>query len=90
MTIGDVDCSPKEFRDCITTAFPKLADGGGFEFLKCAPSTRKLEVIPFNICNSARRLRAWIGSAKVYIRPIQMDLDLTASEEFDGSNEVRT
>ena len=89
ITINDVDCSPKEFRDCITAAFPKLAAGGGFEYLKCAPSTRKLEVIPFHICNSVRRLRAWIGNAKVYLRPIQMNLDLTASEELNGHNEVR-
>lgn len=90
ITVTDVDCSPQELREHITMAFPKLSAGGGFEYLKCAPSTWKLEVIPYAICNCAHRLRAWIGSAKIYIRPIQMNLDLSTSEEFDDSNEVRT
>ena len=83
----DVDCSPQEFRDCITNAFLKLSTGGGFEYLKCTPSTRRLEVIPFQITNSPPRLKAWIGTANIYIRPIQINLDLSTSEEFN--NEVR-
>lgn len=90
ITVTDVDCSPQELREHITMAFPKLSAGGGFEYLKCAPSTRMLEVIPLAICNCARRLKACIGNAKVYIRPIQMNLDLSTSEEFDDSSEVRT
>lgn len=88
ITIPDIDCSPQEFRKCITTAFPKLNAGGGFEYLKCTPSTRKLEIIPFGISNSPRRLKAWIGTANIYIRPIQINLDLCTSEEFNN-NEVR-
>ena len=89
ITITDVDCSAQELREHITMAFPKLSAGGGFEYLKCAPSTRKLEVIPFAIGNCACRLRAWIGNAKIYIRPMQINLDLSTSEEFDDTNAVR-
>ena len=56
--------------------------------LKCTTSTRKLEVIPFRFCSSARILRAWIGTARIYIRPIQADLDLTPTEEI-GDHIVR-
>lgn len=38
--VTDVDCSPQELREHITMAFPKLSAGGGFEYLKCAPSTQ--------------------------------------------------
>ena len=40
--VPDVECSAKEFNDIIIKAFPKLENAGGFEFLKCAPSIRKL------------------------------------------------
>lgn len=88
ISIPDIDCSSREFHDCITATFPKLGGGGGFEFLKCTPSTRKLEVIPYSISSCARRLKAWIGTANIYLRPIQMNLDLSASDEF-GNDEVR-
>ena len=55
--------------------------------LKCTPSTRRLEVIPFQITNSPLRLKVRIGTANIYIRPIQINLDLSTSEEFN--NEVR-
>ena len=87
ITLPDIDCSPEDFRKCITTAFPKLDASGGFEYLKCAPSTRKLEVIPFPVSNSPHRLKAWMGTANIYIRPIQRNLDLHKCEEFD--DEVR-
>ena len=67
-------------------SFPKLRNAGGFEFLKCTPSTRCLELIPFKISNAPHRLKAWIGSAKIYIRPIQACLDLSPAD--DSSDEV--
>ena len=83
ISILDVDCETSEFHETLLQAFPKLRDGGGFEMLKCASSTRKLEVIPFSISKSPRLLRSWIGTARIYIRPIQVDLDLTAVEGID-------
>ena len=84
ITIPDIDCSSQEFQDSIIAAFPKLGAGGGYEFLKCTPSTRKLEVIPYAISSCARRLKAWIGTANIYLRPIQINLDLSTSNEFDN------
>jgi len=86
--IANIDCNVKEFHEEIMNSFPKLRNAGGFEFLKCSPSTRILEIIPFGISNSPRRLKAYMGTAKVYIRPIQVDLDLAPAQEFISSNEV--
>ena len=77
VTILDVDCETAEFNETLLQAFPKLKYGGGFEMLKCTSSTRKLEVIPFTISSSARLLKAYMGTARIYIRPIQVNLDLT-------------
>ena len=72
-----------EFNETLLQAFPKLQLAGGFEMLKCASSTRMLEVIPLTISSSARQLKAYIGTARIYIRPIQADLDLTPPEGID-------
>ena len=86
--VPNVECSAKEFNEIIIKSFPRLENAGGFEFLKCTPSTRKLEVIPFSVSSSPRRLKAWIGTAKLYLRPIQVDLDLEPTDEFISSDEV--
>lgn len=83
VTIPDVDCDIAEFNEALLQAFPKLQYGGGFEILKCTSSTRKLEIIPFTISRSVRLLRGYIGTARLYIRPIQVDLDLTPTEGID-------
>lgn len=73
------------------TAFPKLKDGGGFELLRCMPSTRDLEEIPSPACLSPRLLRSRIGTARIYIRPIQVDLDIEAVDFKDNTKTmVRT
>ena len=80
VTVADVNCSPQEFQETLLTEFPKLRKGGGFELLKCSASTRQLELIPFSISNSPSLLRSWIGTARIYLRPIQLNLDLTPTE----------
>ena len=77
VTIPDIDCGVKEFNDIILETFPKLNQGGGFELLKCTQSSRNLEILPYQISCSPRLLKQSIGSAKIYIRPIQADLDLS-------------
>ena len=77
VTITDIDFGAKEFNDIILEAFPKLKQGGGFEFLKCSQSSRILEIIPYQISHSPHLLKQSIGSANVYIRPIQANLDLS-------------
>ena len=62
--------------------FPKLQQGGGFELLKIAGTTRSrnLQVLP---CPSNGYTIAYlkdpstmIGQAAIYIRPLQQDLPL--------------
>jgi len=77
LTIPNIDCSPGDFQEFIMGEFPKLRAGGGIEFLKCLQSSRNLEVIPHSVSSSPRVLKAWIGSARVYLRPIQKSLDLS-------------
>ena len=61
--------------------FPKLADGGGFEMLRVPEEGGKeLEVIPVQADGySVEYLRAVITTAKIFIQPLQCDLDLTPS-----------
>jgi len=83
ITICDVNCSPQAFHEALLNAFPKLQHGGGFELLRCTASSRQLELIPFSISNSPQLLKSWIGTARIYIRPIQVNLDLTPTEGFE-------
>lgn len=59
--------------------FPKLEDAGGYEFLRLGVGgVGNLQLIkPPPHCYSVEYLRAVIGSAKIFIRPLQHDLDLT-------------
>lgn len=67
------------FHDDVMAAFPKLADGGGYELLRTKQNNnRELCVIPppsggYN----AEYLKSIVGQAKVYIRPIQKNLSTT-------------
>ena len=88
VVVTDIDCSTSEFHEHLFQAFPKLKDCGGFECLRCIPSTRDLEVIPSPACHTPKLLRNRIGSGRVYIRPIQMDLDIEPEDEFDVTNQV--
>ena len=79
--VPDVDCTTEQFYDVLMEAFPKLKDSGGFELMRCIPSTRDLELIKSPACLSPRLLRSQIGTARIYIRPIQADLDIEADNE---------
>ncbi len=73
--------SPDELRNTIVTQFPKLKTGGGFEFLHCQPKSRDLHLIPSRVCSSIGMLRRMIGNDRVYIRPIQRNIDLAVVKE---------
>ena len=80
--IPDVDCSTDEFHEVLVNSFPKLKNCGGFELLRCIPSTRDLELIPSPSCYSPRLLRNRIGTARIYIRPIQAHLGLHVDKDM--------
>ena len=81
ITIPDITCGSQKFTEIIYDAYPKLQKGGGFELLKCNQSSRELDLIPFSISYSPQLLKEKMGTAKVYIRPIQMDLDLAPQKD---------
>lgn len=73
------DGGPEELHEELMQQYPKLSSGGGYELLR-ASGNRKLEIIPVpqEGC-SVNFLRSVVHSAKVYVRPIQRDLDMTPS-----------
>ena len=81
--IPDVECSAQEFKETLITEFPKLADAGGFELMRCIPNSRQLEPISTTVSQQPKSLKAIVGNGRIYIRPIQRDLDLTPCEDAD-------
>lgn len=77
--VPDIDCDAKEFVRIIVDHYPKLDGCGGFELLRCISNSRNLEVISPQIASSPKLLKAIVGSSKVYIRPIQKELDLEST-----------
>ena len=69
--------SGEEFREMILSHFPKLRDGGGFDLLQCIPNTKHLDVISPSVAMNAKLLKAAVGNGRVYVRPIQKNLDLS-------------
>ncbi len=67
----------EQFKAVIYKAFPPLEISGGFQFLKCVPNTRKLELLSVIVHSSVSHLKLCVGYARTYIRPVQRDLDLT-------------
>lgn len=68
-----------ELQDELIREFPKLANMGGYELLR-APETGSRELVVIDIPHdvySVEYLQAVVKSAKVYIFPLQKDLDLT-------------
>lgn len=59
--------------------YPKLASAGGYELLRQGAG-RQLEEIPIPPAGySADYLKSVVHNAKVYVRPLQTSLNLTAS-----------
>ena len=79
----NVDCTTEEFHQTIINAYPKLQGTGGFELLRCKAATRDLELIPSPTCHSLRLLRNSIksNSSKIYICPIQLDIEMVIKEK---------
>ena len=76
IVIPNINCSWSEFKDEIFAAFPVLNGCGGFEFLRCISNTKELELIKVSVAQSPQLLKQMIGNARVFIRPIQRDLNL--------------
>ncbi len=75
-------CSMEEFRSIIVRTFPKLNHCGGFEMLRCATNSKDLVVVEGKITQSVKMLKSVIGNGRLYLRPIQRNLDLTTVEDL--------
>ena len=74
----DLNIDAEEFRDLLISHYPRLSEGGGFQFHKCSPNSRKLEQLSSTTLSSPAMLKSRVGNARTYIRPMQRDLDITA------------
>ena len=87
--IADVDCSHQAFHEQLVEAFPKLASSGGFELLRCVANSRLLEPISSSIAISPKLLKSVIGKGRLFIRPIQRNLDVDTCEECSSTQVFR-
>lgn len=75
----------------LSETYPKLRDGGGYEFLRTdGRSTTRLVVIPCSKTEgySVQYLKDNLNQATAYIRPLQNDLSFTPLEGDGGLIEV--
>lgn len=76
------DDDPSVISNKLMDVFPKLQEGGGFEFLKILGSTRSRNLGLLPCPRSGYTLEylkdpsTMIGQATIYIRPLQKDLPL--------------
>ena len=78
--IPDIDCSSAEFHHQIIQVFPKLKDAGGFELMRCMYNSKLLEPLSPTVTTSPRLLRSVTGKSRIFIRPIQKNLELDATD----------
>lgn len=72
-----LDMAFDEVKDVLFDVFPRLKDGGGFQFLKGVSNSRSLEPLSKAVYTSLRVLKQRVGQGRTYIRPVQRDLDLS-------------
>ena len=78
----DIHMESEEFHEVLHQAYPQLQKAGGFVFCKCIVNTRRLEQLSQVCLSSPSVLKARVGTARTYIRPLQRDLDLTSTMKF--------
>ena len=78
-----LECTPELFRSVILSAFPKLEGGGGYEMLRCLPNSRELVLIGSRVSSTPKLLKRRVGTGRVYLRPLQVNLSLDAEEDED-------
>ena len=66
ITLAQSGLGLRAYDEPIFDSSPLLSKGGGFEFLRCVPNTRDLEVIPYNFTVSPtwERERFTLGHCK--------------------------
>lgn len=69
-------------------SFPVLSGCGGFELLRCVSNSKNLEIIKVSEAQSPSLLKQMIGNARVFIRPIQKDIDLDDNDQLSSISQV--
>ena len=78
-TLLEAGLGEKEIEfDDLDIDYPRLSEGGGFQFNKCSHNSHKLEQLPSTTLSSPAMLKSRVGNARTYIQPMQRDLDITA------------
>lgn len=82
-----VDGTFARLYSVLVDSFPKLSDVGGLELMYAEPGKRELHIIPTGPQgNTVQYISQFIGQGRVYVRPIQCDIDLnTVQEHTDPS-----
>lgn len=71
--------SASELREQLFNEYPKLKEAGGFQYLRTPGQQKEFHVIPLPPGGgySVANLKAIVKQAKLYLRPIQSELDLS-------------
>ena len=71
-----------EFHRMIMSMYPKLANCGGYELLRCYENSRSLSLIepPY----TAACLCAAVAQSRIYIRPVQSSVRLNVDTSSNG------
>ena len=78
----NADADPDEFDDTILDQFPKLRNTGGYELLRQGNNKSLELIIPPKDGYSVDYLKSIVTRAKLYIRPIQTNLDLSTEVKY--------
>ena len=81
---NNMELNADGFRELLYQFYPSLKNGGGFQFFKCAPNTRNLQLLSSTTLSSPAMLKTRVGNARTYIRPLQKDLDMSAVLDLPG------
>ena len=79
VTVLNLDINQEELFAVISDYFLKLKGCGRFQLLRSMSNSRQLVVISPKIAKSPKLLKAIVGTSKIYIRPIQQDIDMESS-----------
>ena len=94
MNIG-LKASAVQLHEKLISVYPKLDNAGGYELLRCLPNSRslaKLQNSPGG--HTPESLKRDVGQARIYLRPLQRDLDIippqtsTAEQQTNRDLEV--
>lgn len=82
ITIPDIrSVTNNYFRKIIVDNFPPLAEAGGFDFLRCVPNSKRLELFSELAQSNPQILQERSNKGKVFVRPVQKDLLLSAAKK---------